>query len=55
MQQFAGAAGPGEGQGEQAHQFGQALGIGEVGVFQIESPALEAAEQGFDIPLKMPL
>ncbi len=50
MQQFSRAAGPGEGQGEQAHQLGEALGVGEMGVLQVEAPALQAAEQGLDLP-----
>ena len=55
MEQRTGAVGPGEGQGEQGHQLRQALGVGEVGVFEVETPAFEAAEQGLDIPFLMPL
>jgi hypothetical protein len=47
VQEFTRAVGPGEGQGEQAHQLGEALGVGEMGVFQVEVPAFQAAELGF--------
>ncbi len=55
MEQLAGAVSPGEGQGEQAHQLGQALGVGQVGVLEVEAPALQAAEQGLDLPDIRPL
>jgi hypothetical protein len=50
VEQLADLVGPGEGQGEQAHQLGQALGVGEVGVLEVEAPGLQSAEQGFDLP-----
>ena len=50
VEQLAGAVGPGEGQGEQAHQLGEALGVGQVGVLEVEAPTLEAAGQGLDLP-----
>ncbi len=50
MEQLAGAVSPGEGQSEQAHQLGKALGAGQVGILEVEAPALQAAEQGLDLP-----
>jgi len=50
VEQLADLVDPGEGQGEQAHELGQALGVGEVGVLEVEAPALQAAEQGLDLP-----
>ena len=45
---FAGAVAPREGQGEQPHHFGQARGVGEVGILEVEAPGFEASEQGFN-------
>lgn len=42
---FAGAVGSGEGQGEQAHELGEALGVGEVGVLEVEAPGFQGDEQ----------
>ena len=47
---FAGAVAPREGQGEQPHHFGQARGVGEVGILEVEAPGFEASEQGFHLP-----
>lgn len=47
---FAGAVAPREGQGEQPHHFGQARGVGEVGILEVEAPGFEASEQGFHWP-----
>ena len=32
------------------HEFGETLGIGEVGILQVEAAGLEGAEQGSDWP-----
>ena len=50
LEQFAGAVGPGEGQGEQAHELGEAVGVREVGVFEVEAPGFQSGEQGFHLP-----
>lgn len=50
MQQPASAAGPREGQCEQTHELGEALGVGEMRVLQVETTAFEAAEQGLELP-----
>lgn len=50
MELLADAVGPGEGQRQQAHQFGQARGIPEVGVLEIEAARFETAAQGFHLP-----
>jgi len=50
VKQDAGAIGPGEGQGEQAKEFAEAFGVGQVGVLEVEAPALQATEQGLDLP-----
>jgi hypothetical protein len=55
MKLFAGAVGPGKGQSQQAHHLGQARGVFEVGILEVEASCFETAEQGFDIPLRMPL
>lgn len=39
-----------EGQGGEAHELGEALWVGEVGVLEVEAPGLQGAEQGFDLP-----
>jgi hypothetical protein len=36
--------------GEQAHELGEALGVGKMGVLQVEATGFEAAEQGLHLP-----
>ena len=50
MKPFAGAVAPREGQSEQPHHFGQASGVLEVGVLEVEAPRFQATEQGFHLP-----
>ena len=50
MELFTGATGPSEGQGEQTHELGQTLGMGEMGIFKIEATGFQATEQGFNLP-----
>ena len=54
VEQLAGLVSPGEGQGEQAHQLSEPLGIRQVSVFEVEAPAFQAAEQGLVLPVIQP-
>ena len=50
MELFAGAVGPSEGQRQQAHHLGQASGVFEMGLLEVEAAGFEATEQGFHLP-----
>ena len=50
MDLFAGAVGPGKGQRQQAHHLGQASGVFEVGILEVEAPRFQATEPGFHWP-----
>lgn len=50
VEEFAGTTSPGESEGEQAHEFGEAFRMGEVGLLQIEAATFQTTEEGFDLP-----
>lgn len=47
---FSGGEGKGESDGQDAHHLGDAAGIDDVGVFEIEAAGLEGGKQGLDCP-----
>ncbi len=50
VEEFAGTTSPSESEGEQAHPFGEAFGMGEVSLLQMEAATFQTTEEGFDLP-----
>lgn len=47
---LSGSIGPGERQGQQGQEFAEPVGMGQMGVLEVEATGFQGAEQGFNFP-----